>query len=452
MTIAILVLLAAPLWACPTTPPTSALTSGSSATPSGGGDVNADGFDDLVVFDPQSDGLSGENGTGFMQVYLGNSTGYDTSPILEVYGPSAGRFMGTAGGILGDFDADGYDDILATWEEGSWIFPGGPSGPTEADYWDLTPIQRGQFGNSAALPGDLDQDGYDDVAIGIQNESWDDDGVHVYRGGPDGVAESLLLTNPGSYSSGEAMVAAGDINCDGYPDLVTSGGYNSESVVIYTGGPTIGADWVKLEEPYGIEKFGRELAAVGDMDGDGCDDVLIGHRSGALLYAGHADLELIAEMSELNGEEISSSSLGDTDGDGVHRMALGRPMVTNGGMAEAGSVTIGDVHIDGQVVDLTITGSAEACELGTRVRSLGDLDADGQPELAIEHDGGWVIAWGDGELHETTDSGSPDGNDEGCACSSSPRSGPTWALLTLAGLLLGWRRREGVPAAAHDAR
>ena len=441
----------------PTTPPTSALTSGAGVTPAGDGDVNGDGYDDLVVFDPESDSPSGEHGTGLMQVYLGGPSGYDASPILEVYGPSSGRYLGTAGGILGDFDADGYDDILATWEEGSWIFPGGPSGPTAADFWDVTPIQRGQFGNSAALPGDLDQDGYDDVAIGIQNESWDDDGVHVYRGGPDGIAESLLLTNPGSYSSGEAMVAAGDLNCDGYPDLVTCGGHNSESVVIYAGGPTIGADWVKIEEPSGIENFGRELATVGDMDGDGCDDVLIGHRSGALLYAGHSDLEKIAEMSDLTGEEISSISLGDTDGDGVHRMALGRPTADNAGMTEAGSVTIGDVHLDGQAVELTITGDAEACELGTRLRSLGDLDGDGQPELAIEHDGGWVMAWGDGELHgpdSTDDDTGTDGDTDaaGCACSSAQRGGTTWGLLTLAGLLLGWRHRRRPAAGAHDAR
>ncbi len=446
--LALLVAVTAPLWACPTTPPTMALDPSRSAWPAGGGDVNGDGYDDLVVFDPQSEGPDG-NGQGHMQVFLGTPDGIDPSPVMEAFGPDWIDYLGTAGGIIGDFDGDGYDDILATWEEGAWIFPGSPEGPDAEVFYDVPPIQGGQFGNSAALPGDLDQDGYDDVAIGICNESWDDDGVHVYRGGAGGIAEALLLENPGSYSSGEAMVAAGDVNCDGYPDLVTSGGHNSESVVIYAGGPTIGEQLVKLEAPHGIQRFGRELAATGDVNGDGCDDVLIGHWHGALLYAGHADLEQIAEMSELSGEEISSTSMGDPDGDGVHRVALGRPLAEVAGRAEAGSVTLGDVQIAGQLVELTIDGDEESCELGTRVAGLGDLDADGLPELGIEHDDGWVMVWGDGELHEPGDPGSEDdtgsGDDptEGCACSSRNRAGSLAAWIALLALPFARRRQRG---------
>jgi hypothetical protein len=155
------------------------------------------------------------------------------------------------------------------------------------------------FGYDAACAGDVNGDGYADVVFGAPGES---PRAFVYLGGAAGLssnptvfsqppAQSVSLSYPSS-QFGMSVARAGDVNGDGFADLVVGEpGYNSYAgaAYVYFGGATgvAGPPIVLL----GSGEFGESLAGAGDTDGDGFGDLVIGAPAGAgtaSLYRGGA--------------------------------------------------------------------------------------------------------------------------------------------------------------------
>ena len=197
----------------------------------GHGDVNNDGYEDILVGAPQID----EFEIGYAKIYYG-SADFDTIPdlIFRGYGqPFFGGF-GAACAIAGDINADGYDDIIIgdpEWtsqyfkQGAAYLYYGGESMDTIPDMTFTGEYYYHNLGARVSGAGDVNGDGYDDW---ILSAPFDDlfalGGIYLYYGGinPDTVCDLYF-----EGESGDALQFDNprlkDINGDGYDDLIFKG-------------------------------------------------------------------------------------------------------------------------------------------------------------------------------------------------------------------------------------
>jgi len=211
---------------------------------------------------------------------LSPSHAFDPAPTMTVEGGGE-AFVVTDATFVGDVDDDGYDDLAIARHGAVDLYYGGPGGPaSEPDLtWYINSFAQ-DTGDVAPI-GDVNGDGYDDLAMGLPGHHDGDDQVHVYYGsalGPSSQPDLVLADGP-STGLGAAF-AHGDVDGDGYDDLLV-GAPGVRLVRVYRGGPG-GLDPVGVSDipgPAMAGSFGADLAA-GDADGDGHVDVLIGSRDG----------------------------------------------------------------------------------------------------------------------------------------------------------------------------
>lgn len=263
---------------------------------SGGGDLNGDGYDDLVV------GAYGLK-NGAFYVYYGASTGIQSSgtQVRRSTGGS-GEYFALNVSNAGDLNGDGYGDVVAAAHSVSelYIYYGSASGldtATEQIYFDAGAHSAGQ-----GLAGQLDvnADGYGDLLVGDSKDSRSGGGgsVTLYKGSAAGLVTpgaQILYPSDGITGDyfGEKLGGVGDVNGDGFDDVAIGSnapvaGSNSGAAYVYLGSTTglVASSELKISPADGAPGwgFGSGIAG-GDVDGDGYSDVLVGAQTGSGLSA-----------------------------------------------------------------------------------------------------------------------------------------------------------------------
>ncbi len=328
------------------------------------GDLDRDGRTDVVV------GAPAENK---VYVYSGTAAGLRAEPTAVLTGPSGSYRFGAAVASAGDLNGDGYGDlVVGTGGGAAYVYLGGPKGLRAGVRLSVS----GDFGSSVASAGDVDRDGHGDLIIGSPGASR----AYLFRGTKDGVdpvpAATLAVT--GAQRFGQSVAGAGDVNGDGYGDVVV--GTQSGGVYVYLG-PMTGAHeapWAALA-PSGATQFGMRVASAGDLNRDGYGDIVVGSLGSAYVYlggsAGPGKMPVIVAApggTESGQFGMAVAGVGDVDGDGYADLVVGDYQRGVAYLYRGGATL--------STNPLRIVGPADSSEFGESVASAAPAAPGGERE------------------------------------------------------------------------
>jgi hypothetical protein len=377
------------------------------------GDVNKDGFDDIIIGAPfveipeNFDDPSG----GEIYVVFGKAD-WSGTPTLDLAtlngingynltGFEEGDVTGTSVSSAGDVNGDGYADVIfgapvaGVFAEGnSYLLFGGPNGASPPFVRLIGVDETGLSGTSVSSAGDVNGDGFADLIVGspVAGNGFEtaEGETYVVFGKANWTGASLLKladldgtngfrlvgTNEDDFS-GQSVSLAGDVNGDGFGDLIvggpraeSAGGANDEgeSYVVFGKASWAGTPSLDLSSLDGTNGFrlvgvdadtqsGFSVSTAGDVNGDGLDDLIVGTAStagpinngesyvvfGKESWVGTPSLDL-ATLNGTNGFRLvgidpndvsgySVSSAGDVNGDGFDDVIVGAPFAEERALA-----------------------------------------------------------------------------------------------------------------------
>lgn len=384
---------------------------------SGAGDLNGDGYNDIVVAAPNY--AAGQANEGAIYVYYGSASGMGTTPVL-IESNNTNALFGSSVAFAGDINGDGYGDIIAgapaRANGGSTgaclVFYGSVTGiPTTPSLIVTNPAAGAtNFGISVSGAGDVNGDGYSDIVIGAPsyaNGHAAEGAIYVYLGASTGLSTSVHRTVESNYTNaalGSSVASAGDVNGDGYSDIVagapglSNGNTNEGAIYIWRGSGTgIPAAYHLMAEGNASNyRLGTSVAGVGDINGDGLGDVvagLPGYNSSAgraWVFAGAASMSTTTSFTfdpGVAGAQFGCSvaSAGDVNGDGYSDVVIGS-YAFNNSPAQANEGAAYVYHGGSTLVNTpaaTIQANLANAYLGNSVKGMGDVNGDGFSDIII---------------------------------------------------------------------
>ncbi|MBZ0273846.1 integrin alpha [bacterium] len=384
---------------------------------SGAGDVNGDGYDDIIVgagggiFWPYAGGA---------YAYYSTPSGFAPNPDWSIESPRFFAFLGTDVSGAGDVNGDGYDDVIV----GSVGFTNGQMGEGRVLLFlgsdqgiQSSPAmayegQKGyaSLGGAVSQAGDVNGDGYDDVIVSAPDYKYGNAEmglILVFHGSANFFQPPVAWFTQGEQaeaSFGGSVARAGDVNGDGYDDVVVgaryfdNGDFEVGRAYLFLGsdnGLSTTPAWF-FEGSFKNARFASTVDGAGDINGDGYDDVLVGapgyknlepDEGAAYLFFGTVSGLESTPAWVLEGNEVGFafgayvSGAGDVNADGNDDVVIGS--YHGGSLAKPYAfVFLGDGATLQNVPDWYADGS-QAFGLGIPVADAGDTNADGAADIII---------------------------------------------------------------------
>lgn len=389
------------------------------------GDINSDGFDDIIVGAYHNNDGPGANNAGAVYVLYGSPILAETIRMngvgadITVLGKAATDQLGKSVSGTGDINGDGFDDMVMSADQNNdgpgandagavYILYGGAS--LSSDYRldgagvNVTILGKaaldvlgydagGGKGPSVGSAGDVNRDGFDDVIMGAPRNNdggSDDEGAAYVLFGATSLSATIELNGSGANLTvigttandyvGQAILGIGDINGDGFDDFSVATGYTDEittnggtAYIIYGrsfANETIDTQTaqqdVSITGKGDTDVLGRGVSGAGDINDDGFQDFIVG-----------------ANLNDDNG--------------------------TNAGAAYLlyGSSSLSSSYrIDGAGVDVTFLGKSANSSFGVAVSGVGDVNNDGFPDLIFGDSYNDDLATDTGQVYIVFGSGS----------------------------------------------
>ncbi|MBI4882386.1 MAG: VCBS repeat-containing protein [Planctomycetes bacterium] len=369
----------------------------------GAGDVDNDGLDDLIVGDPYDP--TGGLGAGIVRVHRG----LDGAILFTFVGPSAGATLGTSVSRAGDVNNDGFVDLIAgapfltsgsAKVGGAFVY----SGKDGSLLFPLTgSVEFARFGASVSDAGDVNADGVADVIVGAPEDCTA--GASAGRAevyiGPGGALHHTFSGELAGDHFGFAVSRAGDVDGDGRDDLivgaprpVSGDGMTFAGRACVFSGATGALHHVFMGMKQ-LDGFGHAVANLGDLDEDGFDDIAVGAPG---RDAGGWSRGMVQAFSGLTGDPLftitgptdwaqlggSLAGAGDVDGDGVPDVVVGARAARNKEAGNGQGLGMGRVQVLSGVNGdplFSIAGAFFVDEFGRSVDGAGDVDGDGLADV-----------------------------------------------------------------------
>ncbi|KAA0993119.1 FG-GAP-like repeat-containing protein [Dyadobacter aurulentus] len=383
------------------------------------GDVNGDGYSDVLVCAWTYD--KGQTNEGVVFLYHGSAAGLNANTPVIIEANQAEAMMGFCASGAGDVNGDGYSDILIgarhydkgqTDEGAVFVYHGSALGvnPNNAATILESNQANAYLGHSASTAGDVNGDGYSDIiagAIMYDKGQINEGAAFVHYGSAQGVnpvAAITLESNQAEAQFGYSTASAGDLNGDGYSDVIVGAMYydkgqsNEGAAFVYHGGKNGFFSSSTLESDQAGAQFGCSVASAGDVNGDGYSDVIAGaltydngevDEGGAFVWLGGAATISIASLKITNSQKdalfgSAVASAGDVNADGYSDILIGAHQFDNG-QAEEGIAMVylgspSGININSGIL---LQCDKVSAQFGFAVSGAGDVNADGYDDIAI---------------------------------------------------------------------
>ena len=374
--------------------------------------MDNNGTVDLAISAPSWDAFAGE---GKVFLHSGGPGGISPSPLWTITGAAPETGLGRVLAAPGDLNGDGIADLAVT-EDGVGAphpgrlqtYLGAPGGPSFAPSWTLLGDASWIPGSHrVAAPGDTNGDGYDDLIATARREALFGQrrtSIHLFLGSPSGLAAepTWVITDTQEDPFNYLFVAAGDLNHDGFDDAARFAPCDDDrrrtGIRVHLG--ALGGlhatpdQCIFTGEQLCIEQGG--LTGIGDLDGDGFDDLALGAcptpalpfpGGRVLIFRGSPNGAEAQPTWEVGGDQPGMdfgwtiAGIGDTNHDGYADLAIGAPSRSNTRGAPTGRIFVYRGSPVGPVLSYE-TSPDVAASFGFSI-AAGDLNGDGLPELVV---------------------------------------------------------------------
>ncbi|HEX4824204.1 MAG TPA: FG-GAP-like repeat-containing protein [Candidatus Polarisedimenticolaceae bacterium] len=403
------------------------------------GDVNDDGYGDVIIGAYTYDHGATDAGAAFIWLGGPSGLGADGTPANAawvVYGTQTNEHLGQRVARAGDVNKDGYDDVIvgapgysgaAKGDGAAFVYHGSATVPSTVPNWTgtVSGVHAGAgFGSAVATAGDVNGDGYDDVIVGAPNYAatlTDEGAIFVYRGSAGGLSTSVSFQANGGEAGallGYSVAGVGDENGDGYADFAAgaphadgNGFTDCGKIELWVGGSGTPLDLWQFFAPQNSAQLGFSLSAAGDVNGDGFADILAGSdvwdgtftdEGRAWLFLGKSGTPSSTPSWTVDGGQAFAyagdavSGAGDVNGDGYSDVIVG-VYGWDDAQADSGDarVYLGSAAGLKTTPDTTVTPGQAFAQFGYAVAGAGDVNGDGFSDVIV---GAWQ--YDDGESNE----------------------------------------------------